>query len=141
MIGLFWKLYLKTLCIGPFVSYLETSIVYDRFVTSHGIHTAENWQTRIVVSFDRSNEVRGLKFLSNYLQINSVKFNEQGAALVSGGYDRSVRAWDCRSNRFDPIQVLYTRLRLTVVIIVLCHIPNRCLFSLCRLPIYNTDRR
>ena len=71
-----------------------------------------------------SNEVRELKFLSNCFQINSVKFNEQAAALVSGGYDRSVRAWDCRSNRFDPIQVLYTHLGLTFAVMVLCHIRN-----------------
>jgi mitogen-activated protein kinase organizer 1 len=34
-----------------------------------------------------------------------VKFNEYNAVVVSAGYDRTVRAFDCRSQSSDPIQV------------------------------------
>jgi hypothetical protein len=44
------------------------------------------------------------------MQINSVKFNEFAAAIISGGYDRSVRAWDCRSHSMEPIQVQPSKL-------------------------------
>lgn len=37
--------------------------------------------------------------------MNSVKFNEYSSVVVSTGYDRSVRAWDCRSHSTEPIQV------------------------------------
>lgn len=38
-------------------------------------------------------------------QVNAVKFNEYASVVVSAGYDRSVRAWDCRSQSTEPIQV------------------------------------
>ena len=34
-----------------------------------------------------------------------MKFNEYGSVVVSAGYDRSLRAWDCRSQSTEPIQV------------------------------------
>ena len=37
--------------------------------------------------------------------VNAVQFACGGAVIVTAGYDRSVRWWDCRSNSFDPIQV------------------------------------
>ncbi|CAA6663787.1 unnamed protein product [Spirodela intermedia] len=40
--------------------------------------------------------------------VNSVKFNEYGSVVVSAGYDRSVRAWDCRSQSTEPIQIVDT---------------------------------
>ncbi len=46
----------------------------------------------------------------SFMQINSVKFNEFAAAIISGGYDRSVRAWDCRSHSMEPIQVQPSKL-------------------------------
>eukprot|EP00850_Spirogloea_muscicola_P008092 SM000042S15359 [mRNA] locus=s42:552851:555388:- [translate_table: standard] len=39
-------------------------------------------------------------------QVNAVKFSDTSAVVVTGGYDRSVRAWDCRSRSIDPIQVI-----------------------------------
>lgn len=38
-------------------------------------------------------------------QVNAVKFNEYASVVVSAGYDRSLRAWDCRSQSTEPIQV------------------------------------
>jgi mitogen-activated protein kinase organizer 1 len=35
-----------------------------------------------------------------------VKFNEHNTVVLSAGYDRTVRAFDCRSQSSDPIQVL-----------------------------------
>lgn len=37
--------------------------------------------------------------------MNAVKFNEYASVVVSAGYDRSLRAWDCRSHNTEPIQV------------------------------------
>ena len=34
-----------------------------------------------------------------------MKFNEHNTVVLSAGYDRSVRAFDCRSQSSDPIQV------------------------------------
>lgn len=34
-----------------------------------------------------------------------MKFNEYDSVVVSAGYDRSVRAFDCRSQSTEPIQV------------------------------------
>lgn len=44
--------------------------------------------------------------LSTFLfyQVNAVKFNDYSSVVVSAGYDRSVRAWDCRSHSTEPIQ-------------------------------------
>lgn len=38
--------------------------------------------------------------------MNAVKFNEYASVVVSAGYDRSLRAWDCRSHSTEPIQVV-----------------------------------
>lgn len=36
-----------------------------------------------------------------------MKFNEYASVVVSAGYDRSLRAWDCRSQSTEPIQVFF----------------------------------
>lgn len=36
-----------------------------------------------------------------------MKFNEYSSVVVSAGYDRSVRAFDCRSQSSEPIQVSF----------------------------------
>lgn len=36
-----------------------------------------------------------------------MKFNEHNTVVLSAGYDRSVRAFDCRSQSSDPIQVFF----------------------------------
>jgi len=38
--------------------------------------------------------------------VNAVQFACNSALIVTAGYDRSVRCWDCRSNSFDPVQVM-----------------------------------
>nr|CAD1836819.1 unnamed protein product [Ananas comosus var. bracteatus] len=40
------------------------------------------------------------------IKVNSVKFNEYNSVVVSAGYDRSVRAFDCRSQSAEPIQIV-----------------------------------
>ena len=39
-------------------------------------------------------------------QVNAVKFNDSSAVVVSAGFDRSLRVWDCRSHSVEPVQVL-----------------------------------
>lgn len=41
-----------------------------------------------------------------------MKFNDYASVVVSAGYDRSVRAWDCRSQSTEPIQVYYSFLEM-----------------------------
>ncbi|NXW53290.1 WDR83 protein, partial [Eurystomus gularis] len=38
--------------------------------------------------------------------VNCVQFNEEATVIVSGSIDSTVRCWDCRSRRPDPVQVL-----------------------------------
>lgn len=38
--------------------------------------------------------------------VNCVKFNEESTVILSGSLDGSVRTWDCRSRKMEPIQVL-----------------------------------
>ncbi|XP_019466790.1 WD repeat domain-containing protein 83-like, partial [Meleagris gallopavo] len=39
-------------------------------------------------------------------KVNCVQFNEEATIIVSGSIDSTVRCWDCRSRRPDPVQVL-----------------------------------
>ncbi|XP_059307906.1 uncharacterized protein LOC132059343 isoform X2 [Lycium ferocissimum] len=41
-------------------------------------------------------------------QVNAVKFNEYASVVVSAGYDKSLRVWDCRSRSTEPIQIIDT---------------------------------
>nr|KAJ0212278.1 hypothetical protein LSAT_V11C400218800 [Lactuca sativa] len=45
---------------------------------------------------------------SNEQLVNVVKFNEYSFVVVSTWYDRSLRAWDCRSHSTEPIQIIDT---------------------------------
>lgn len=77
--------------------------------------------------------------LSTFLfyQVNSVKFNEYSSVVVSAGYDRSVRAWDCRSHSTEPIQasiyvILETRRNLfygllRMILSLLCECALLCM--------------
>ena len=49
---------------------------------------------------------KGAEAVVGVLKVNSIAYNEECTALVSGGYDSSVRVWDCRSSSIDPIQVI-----------------------------------
>ncbi|CAI9264944.1 unnamed protein product [Lactuca saligna] len=40
--------------------------------------------------------------------VYAVKFNEYSSVVVSAGYDRSLRAWDCRSHSTEPIRIIDT---------------------------------
>ncbi|CAI9271515.1 unnamed protein product [Lactuca saligna] len=40
--------------------------------------------------------------------VYAVKFNEYASVVVSAGYDRSLRAWDCRSHSIEPIRIIDT---------------------------------
>lgn len=35
-----------------------------------------------------------------------MKFNDSSSVVVSAGFDRSLRVWDCRSHSVEPVQVL-----------------------------------
>ena len=37
--------------------------------------------------------------------VNTVRFNEDSSVVISGSIDGTVRCWDVRSKRYEPIQV------------------------------------
>jgi len=56
------------------------------------------------------------KFQGHTSRVNCIAFNNEleyvssnndtCTVLVTGGYDKTVRIWDCRSNNYSPIQIL-----------------------------------
>ena len=39
--------------------------------------------------------------------VNCVKYNEDSSVILSGSTDNSVRIWDCKSRKLEPLQVEY----------------------------------
>lgn len=39
--------------------------------------------------------------------VNCVKYNEESSVILSGSTDNSVRIWDCKSRKLEPVQVPY----------------------------------
>lgn len=37
--------------------------------------------------------------------VNCVKYNEDSSVILSGSTDNSVRIWDCKSRKLEPLQV------------------------------------
>lgn len=68
------------------------------------------------MSLEISHNVQLIPFSS---QVNAVKFNDYASVVVSAGYDRSMRAWDCRSHSTEPIQVTWQLMLLSFLTILL----------------------
>lgn len=68
--------------------------------------------TTHIRSFHLSHAYQIFAPLYLFYQVNAVKFNEYASVVVSAGYDRSLRAWDCRSQSTEPIQVSFSILLL-----------------------------
>lgn len=45
------------------------------------------------------------KFRGHAARVNCLAFNEESTVILSGSVDGTVRVWDLRSRRNDPIQV------------------------------------
>ena len=45
------------------------------------------------------------RFRGHDSTVNTVKFNRDNTIVVTGGYDKCVKVWDCRSQAMDAIQV------------------------------------
>jgi len=52
-------------------------------------------------------------------RVNCVQFNEDSSLVISGSVDGTVRAWDCRSRRLEPVQVIHVTLALALLLLLL----------------------
>ncbi|PNJ13526.1 WDR83 isoform 7, partial [Pongo abelii] len=46
------------------------------------------------------------KFRGHAGKVSTVQFNEEATVILSGSIDSSIRCWDCRSRRPEPVQTL-----------------------------------
>jgi len=46
------------------------------------------------------------RFRGHAGRVNCVEFNEESTVILSGSVDSSIRAWDCRSRKQSPIQIM-----------------------------------
>lgn len=46
------------------------------------------------------------KFRGHAGKVNTVQFNEEATVILSGSIDSSIRCWDCRSRKPEPVQIL-----------------------------------
>ncbi|CAI9299043.1 unnamed protein product [Lactuca saligna] len=79
------------------------------FQDSIAIASFAGIQKGIFVSCATGNSAKRLPFFYTFTtRVNAVKFNEYSSVVVAAGYDRSLRAWDCRSHSTEPIQIIET---------------------------------
>lgn len=74
--------------------------------------SSESSVVMIVRYFASHSFIYSLTYISHLFnilnQVNAVKFNDYASVVVSAGYDRSLRVWDCRSHTTQPIQIMDT---------------------------------
>ena len=46
--------------------------------------------------------------------VNCVKYNEDSSVILSGSTDNSVRIWDCKSRKLEPLQVEYLEIFICI---------------------------
>lgn len=75
----------------------------ERFVSAGGDRSAFLWDVASATTIRRFGGTAG----GHSSRINVVKFAGDGDSLiVSGGFDTTVRIWDCKSKSLKPVQVL-----------------------------------
>lgn len=92
-------------------------VVIDKCIT--GMFQRDASSVSSVVTTARYISESRIQLVQNFIcfcgqwsyQVNAVKFNDSSAVVVSAGFDRSLRVWDCRSHSVEPVQVFAPFLR------------------------------
>ncbi|KAK3091435.1 hypothetical protein FSP39_019863 [Pinctada imbricata] len=61
---------------------------------------------KTVVLFDVATGKSLRKYRGHAGVVNCIKFNEESTVILSGSTDNTVRIWDCKSRKLDPVQVM-----------------------------------
>ncbi|KAK0069941.1 WD repeat domain-containing protein 83 [Biomphalaria pfeifferi] len=80
--------------------------VLDAHSSGDNAHICSGGMDKAVVLFDVSTGQTVRKFRDHAGTVNTVCFNEESTVILSGSIDCSVRAWDIRSKKHEPIQIL-----------------------------------
>ncbi|XP_065179713.1 WD repeat domain-containing protein 83-like isoform X2 [Sycon ciliatum] len=91
----------------PIKSYIgHGQEVLDAVSSVGNTHIGSCGADKLVIYWDVSTGEAVRKYRSHTGRVNCVQFNSEGTILISGSYDSSVRIFDCKSRRFEPVQVL-----------------------------------
>lgn len=81
--------------------------VLDATASQDNGRVASCGEDRMVILWDVATGQVIRKFRGHTQRVNAVKFNQPEATVIlSASYDASLRAWDCRSRSYDPIQIM-----------------------------------
>lgn len=80
--------------------------VLDAQASCDSAHLVSGGMDKMVIQWDVSTGGLLRRFRGHVGQVNCVAFNEESTVALSGSIDGSVRIWDCRSKKSEPIQIL-----------------------------------